>query len=369
MLPHYITKSFYCVGKDLDKCLNCSYCRLLDGETKYLDIQTCPTEINPAFSGIPVAVNLFRGDPMLQPLNTLSLLLDLEKHKHTGPAIVITKGLISEEFLNNVKDLDIDLHICLSAFGVNHPIDGGSVETFEKNIERVTKHGIRTSIEFRPIIYQINDSDASLSYVFGKAKEYGVPIGYCGLQAKPEVLETIKQNWGIVKPFPEKKFSPHKKFISDYLEQKMLDMADKYSVPIFRKTSCLISYQHGMERDYNAHYYRPNEVGCNNCVMKEKCFSYYNATNYEDSLAKTAKLLPYEHEVKYSKKHTCILAKQGICDSVTPDCFNIKGYLVTSDLELTTADVRITKWLTGLTMAVKMKESYVLSDFWNKDKT
>ena len=53
-------------------------------------------------------------------------------------------------------------------------------------------------------------------------------------------------------------------------------MAKKFDVPVFRKTSCLISYTHNLNRDYNAHYYRPNEVGCNGCIMESKCKEYKN---------------------------------------------------------------------------------------------
>ncbi len=50
------------------------------------------------------------------------------------------------------------------------------------------------------------------------------------------------------------------------------DLSSKYNVPIFRKTSCLISYVHNLERDYNPHYYRPGEMNCKSCLMKDKCF-------------------------------------------------------------------------------------------------
>jgi hypothetical protein len=38
-VPHYLTKSFWCMGQSLDYCLDCKYCRLLDGSTnEYNDL-------------------------------------------------------------------------------------------------------------------------------------------------------------------------------------------------------------------------------------------------------------------------------------------------------------------------------------------
>lgn len=363
MKKHYISKSFFSMGKELSNCLNCEYCRLLDKSTKDFNITTTPTEINSAFSEFPVAINLFHGDPMLQISNTLNLLERLEKANHKGPVIIITKAAVRS--LEKIKNFDLDIHICLSTFGINHALDGGNLKIFEDNLEKVSKAGIKTSIEFRPIIYQINDSEETIENVFRYAAKYQVPIGYCGMQGKPEILQNLSKKGYNIKPYPGTKFNSHKKFLGEDVEKTILRFSKKYKIPVFRKTSCLISYQHNLERDYNAHYYRPGEVGCYTCIMKDKCFKFHKSLD-KSVYKKTKKILPYPHKIVYRDNHTCILANQKICLSVTEHCFNIKGYLITTDKTLTTADVRATKWLTGLTMDVKMVESWNLSNIWQQ---
>jgi hypothetical protein len=60
----YFTKSFYMLGQSLKGCFNCSYCRLTGKESA--DFSILPSEINEHFRKLPVAVNLFYGDPLLQ---------------------------------------------------------------------------------------------------------------------------------------------------------------------------------------------------------------------------------------------------------------------------------------------------------------
>lgn len=119
----YIQKSFCLLVKSLNQCLNCKYCRLLDGSTETFNLSTLPGSINPNFRKLPVAVNLLYGDPTLQVEHTVSLLRKLEADKHTGPVVVILKGDFSK-FPNEYYSLD--LHFAFSTFGVNHDLDGGS---------------------------------------------------------------------------------------------------------------------------------------------------------------------------------------------------------------------------------------------------
>jgi len=151
----------------------------------------------------------------------------------------------------------------------------------------------------------------------------------------------------------------HKKIIPATIENVIQDLANQYNVPVFRKTSCLVSYVHGLERDYNAHYYRPNEVGCFSCSMKDKCFAFKTsliAVNYS--------ILPFNHSVVNKTKHECWLKKKGICEFPTEDCSNINDCVIQTKEQLTTADVRCIKWLTGMTVDSDFYESPYLSDFW-----
>jgi len=360
----YVSKSFVCIGNSLPFCFNCKYCRLINDWSSCITYFTMPSEINPLFKYLPVAVNLFYGDPMLQVDGTVTLLERLEKAGHKGPVIIITKGDFSR-FPD--RPFDLDLHIAFSTFGVeggrSMKYDGVDRNTLLTNLEVAFKRNYRYkySIEFRPIIYNVNDSDASIDWVLLLAQAYGLAIGYSGLQGTPDVVRIWEERNYNLKPYPGFKFG-HKKSLSkdrlDYIKTKAKDMG----VPIFSKTSCLLSYTHGLSRDYNAHYYRPNEVGCFGCAMQNKCFA---AKRLRDTLEPNLlDKIPFKAKLLYKKKHTCILKKKGICEYPTADCSRIRGGLIEIKDKITTADVRVIKWLTGYTVDADFYESSHLSSCW-----
>jgi hypothetical protein len=352
-----VQKSFILLGKSLPNCLGCQYCRLSDGSTDGMDLKVIPGDVNPVFRRLPVAVNLLYGDPTLQPEYTATLLRRLAASHHSGPVVIILKGDFSS--LSN-EHYDLDLHYAFSTFGLDHPLDGGSRAQFLMNLSEASRRACKFSIEFRPIIYGINDDRDTLSWVLDRAAEYNVAVGYSGLQGKPSVVSKWDKQGllDIIRPVPGFKFG-HKKIVASDAELMLQAMAQKRGVPLFRKTSCLVSYTHGLARDYNAHYYKPTEVGCATCPMQKRCALFKAAVT-----ARVATVLPYEHQVVYKNAHECILKRKGVCEFPTDDCSNISGNIIKTNVQLTTADVRVTKWLTGMTVDADFVENPYLNDFW-----
>ncbi|MBQ3020616.1 MAG: hypothetical protein IJD92_00140 [Bacilli bacterium] len=359
-----LAKSFYLLGDSLDYCYDCKYCRL-NGEVcdeKHYNI--IPSLINPIFSNIPVAVNLFYGDPLLQIDNTLKYLRLLESSKHKGPVIIVTKGDFSK--FPDVK-FDLDLHIAFSTFGVDSYLDGNTMQRFQNNLSqiKIRKNNYKYSIEYRPIIYNVNDTLEAFDKVFSLAKEYNLAVGYSGLQGKAESVKIWEENKIDLKPYPGYKFG-HKKIIDDRIVKLFEFVAKKYKVPIFRKTSCLFSYVHDLPRDYNAHYYRPNEVGCSDCIMKERCYKFKNSLSLNKDLTN---IIPFNYKIINKVNHECILKKKGICEFPTSDCSKISGNIIKIDDNITTSDVRLIKWLTGYTVDANFYESQLMSEKWIKNKS
>ena len=354
----YFGKSFMMIGDSLPYCLGCSYCRANDGDEKHYGL--IPTELNPKFKNIPVAVNLFYGDPMIQIDNTLSYLDRLEKAGHTGPVIIITKGNL-RKFPRDRK-YNLDLHFGLSTFGVDTTprYDGGSMGCFRDNLEYARELGYKYSVEFRPIINHINDDWETIEDVFKLASEHNTGIGYCGLQVSPILKKLIEIEKLPFIPyegcgFGMKKYLPPRiTSIFDILNQKYIDSAHA-----FRKTSCLIAWKHGLDRDPNAHYYRPNEVGCKTCPMYEKCMAYKNSLSKDNDID-----IPFDYEIVEKDKHVCGLFKLGVCKFPSSDCMNINGKLIKINEKITTTDVRLIKWLTGYTVDAEFVESPFMSKKW-----
>ncbi len=357
-------KSFYLLGDSLDHCYDCKYCRLNGEKSEDKHYNILPSEINPIFTNLPVAVNLFYGDPLLQIDNTVNYLRKLEEVEHKGPVIIVTKGDFSK-FPD--ERFNLDLHIAFSTFGVNSYLDGSSMERFENNLKQIElrKNNYKYSIEYRPIVYNVNDTVEAFEKVFTLAKKYNLAVGYSGLQGKPESVKIWQEKKINLQPYPGYKFG-HKKIIDDKVVMLFEKMAKYYNVPVFRKTSCLFSYVHGFERDYNAHYYRPNEMGCNNCIMKDKCMNFKKNLSLDNNLDE---VIPFKYEIINKQKHECILKKKGICEYPTEDCSNISGNVIHISKMLTTSDVRVIKWLTGYTVDANFNDSFLISEDWIKNKS
>ena len=356
-------KSFYLLGDSLNVCYDCAYCRLNGEKCEEQNYHLLPTDINDNFKKLPIAVNLFYGDPLLQIDNTIKLLKRLESIHYEGPVIIITKGDYS---LFPDVAFDLDLHIAFSIFGTDSIYDGSSIQRVKNNLKQINlrKNNYKYSLEYRPICYGVNDSSECFKTVFELAKEYNLALGYSGLQGKPSSVEIWKKEGIDLKPYPGYSFG-HKKLISKEKIDEFESLAKKYEVPIFRKTSCLISYVHSLGRDYNAHYYRPNEVGCSGCIMQEKCMEYKNSLTVED---KYKSIIPFDYELIKKENHECVLKKQGICNFPTEDCSHINGVLFKVKDNLTTSDVRVIKWLTGITVDANFTESAFISENWSKEK-
>ena len=357
----YFSKSGMLVGKELRHCFDCTYCRVHNGEllnyTKYL-----PTDLNPAFIDIPVMVNLFYGDPTLQISETVNILDRLEESKHQGNVIIITKGNM-EIFPN--KKWNLNLHFGISTFGLNSKYDGSTIERFENNLSICKDRGLSYSIEFRPIIKNINDSDEVFNYVVSIAKKYNVGIGYCGLQVSDETRERLSREGIIFEPYNEKVGFGLKKFISKERDNAFRNITHSQNVDVFKKTSCLIAASNHVP-DYNAHYYRPNEVGCPDCPNKKICQEYKENLFKNPNIEKLKSIIPFKFELVDKVDHVCTLYQNGLCQFPSNDCMHISGKMIKIDDEITTTDVRLIKWLTGYTVDAKFIESPYMSRAWLK---
>lgn len=359
----YFLKSFYVLGKEQTKCFNCSYCRARHNNIEeLLSFDKLPTEINPHFDTIPVVVNVLYGDPLLYIDNTLEYLERLQNAHHKGPVIVITKGnLISLE--SKLKQYDLKIFICLSVFGNDKYDKQGSVENLSKNLEiakRINeKFGYKYSIEYRPIINGINDSLPIMESIFKLANKYYVPIAYSGLQVDTDLKEYIERENLPFKPYDGYDFGL-KKNISNEVEFRLRGLSVQYVVPIFKKTSCAISYLN-RTRDYNAHYYRPFEVGCTTCPNKYVCEQFKLNNN---KIKEEFSWLPFDLKLEWKENHVCNLYRTLQCKFPSNDCLHIKGWMLTTDKKLTTSDVRLIKWLTGFTVDAEFEELHYIQKDW-----
>jgi hypothetical protein len=359
------------MGKEHAVCYDCAYCRARNKfNTK--EYFTAPSDINPLLINIPVVINVFYGDPILYIDDTIKCLTILKEANHQGPVIIITKGDLYNDKVREVfdKDWGLKIYFGLSVFGNDAYDSVGNLDRLRCNLivcEQLSrKYTYAYGIEYRPIINGINDSDELMKKIFKLASYYNTGIAYSGLQVEPELEEYIKEKNLPFTPYDGFEFGM-KKNISDDVIRKIEEYSRTYNVPVFKKTSCSISYFMNIGRDYNAHYYRPNEMKCNNCpnktnCLKTKCTNDLIENINEEYLSK----LPFDLKFVYKEDHQCRLHREGLCKFHSDDCMHIHGTLLTTDRVLTISDVRLIKWLTGYTVDADFVESPYISEDWIK---
>ena len=369
LTDYYFLKSFYCMGKEHSKCFDCSYCRARN-KHNIKEYFTAPSEINPLFIKIPVVINIFYGDPLLYTEDTLRCLEILEKVKHEGPVIIITKGDLSNSSIMEIFDRkwNLNIHFGLSFFGNEIYDHHATFDRLEKNLiiskYLSEKYGYSYGIEYRPIIKGINDSKEIMKRLFKMAKKYQTTIAYSGLQVEKELEEYMRKNNLPFEPYDGYDFGM-KKNIGNNVVELLKKYSVEYDVPIFKKTSCAISFSQHIGRDYNSHYYRPNEMGCSQCPNKHNCHDFKgNIDKMKGIDYDLISKLPFDLKLVYKENHQCKLHREGLCKFPSQDCLNIKGTLLQTDRKLTTSDVRVIKWITGMTVDAIFEESPYISSDW-----
>lgn len=110
---------------------------------------------------------------------------------------------------------------------------------------------------------------------------------------------------------------------------------------------------YNFDKDYNAHYYRPNELNCNLCIMNNKCKKFKE--NQDSNVNKFKNIIPFDFDIIYKEKHKCYLHDK--CKYPTDDCTNINSFLINIKQKITLADLRVIKWLTGYTVNAEFIDS------------
>ncbi|MFE3026126.1 radical SAM protein [Nocardia tengchongensis] len=195
-------------------------------------------------------------DPMLPRVkpHTLNMLRLLDEQKLTNHVLVISRWHIGPEdcaILNSFKN--IRLTILVTNSGIDHkaiePVDSNiaakSLRTAFENAERY-----RVIHYWRPIVPGLNDSDEHLRRGLGLTNHAHATV-FTGLFYKAQIQEYFKVH-GLPEPYDE---GPRRKILPETLEERILTAARTFGTgsPLFRKTSCAVTYAHEVA-DYNGHF-------------------------------------------------------------------------------------------------------------------
>ena len=110
-----------------------------------------------------------------------------------------------------------------------------------------TRRKYRTILYWRPLVPGLNDTDEHLAAAHELSKHADATV-FTGLFYRDQIAEYYRAN-GIPEPYED---TARRKIVPETLERRVLDTFS-HSSALFRKTSCAVSYAHGLP-DYNGHY-------------------------------------------------------------------------------------------------------------------
>jgi DNA repair photolyase len=239
----------------------------------------------------PIQVFNRATDPFLPQVvpHTLAVLADLDARGLRNPVLVITRHKVNPEHcaaLNRLTNVKVTLLFTWSG------IEDQRVEPFPSHVAATslqTAHAhaerYRTVLYWRPIVPGLNDTPEHLAQARQLAGHAHATV-FTGLFYRDEIAEYYRSN-GIPEPYAD---TARRKIVPAELEQRILAAFPAGGPALFRKTSCAVSYAHGLP-DYNGH------VGvrelCDICPLAQLdlCLSAHRTPTSQE-LIEVASVLP-----------------------------------------------------------------------------
>ncbi len=202
----------------------------------------------------PVQVLNRATDPFLPSVrpHTLAVLADLDGRGLRNHALVITRHQMKPDDiarLNQFANLKVTLLFTYSG------IEDKRIEPYPSHVAAGSltlmsapgRRRYRTILYWRPLVPGLNDSDEHLARAYALSQAADATV-FSGLFYRDQIARYYRAN-GLPEPYDA---TARRKIVPDTLEQRVLT-AFAGSASLFRKTSCAVSYAHGLP-DYNGHY-------------------------------------------------------------------------------------------------------------------
>jgi DNA repair photolyase len=192
-------------------------------------------------------------DPFLPAVrsHTFAVLEDLDVRGLRNHVLVITRHQMKPgdiERLNALNSLKLTLLFTYSG------IDDQRIEPYPSSVAAASLRLMsapryrryRTVLYWRPLVPGLNDSPQHLDAAYQLAQVADATV-FTGLFYRDEIAAYYRSG-GLPEPYGE---TARRKIVPETLERRVLATFDT-GTPLFRKTSCAVSYAHGLP-DYNGH--------------------------------------------------------------------------------------------------------------------
>jgi hypothetical protein len=166
--------------------------------------------------------------------------------------LVITRHQLKPadaERLNRLHYLKVTLLFTYSGIEDTRiePYPSHVAATSLKLMSEVAARRYGTVLYWRPLVPGLNDSDEHLARAYELSQHADATV-FTGLFYRDQIADYYRAS-GLPEPYDE---TARRKIVPETLEQRVLDVF-KESASLFRKTSCAVSFVHGLP-DYNGHY-------------------------------------------------------------------------------------------------------------------
>jgi len=208
-------------------------------------------------------------DPFLPRVKNhlFAVLEDLDARGLRNHVLVITRYRVDPEDcarLNALRNVRVTLLLTYSG------IDDTRIEPFDKTVAATSlrvaaehARAYRTVLYWRPLVPGLNDSPEHLATAVELSRVANATV-FTGLFYRDEIADYYKAN-NLPEPYED---TARRKIVPETLEARILAaFADGAGGPLFRKTSCAVSFAHGVP-DYNGHYGIGEEL-CGICPLQQ----------------------------------------------------------------------------------------------------
>ncbi|MEU6720210.1 hypothetical protein ABZ897_52905 [Nonomuraea sp. NPDC046802] len=197
-------------------------------------------------------------DPFLPGVreHLFAVLNDLDGRELTNHVLVITRAHLKVsdcERLNALRHLKVTLLFTYSGID-DKRIEPHPSQIVVKSLRLATalnSRRYRTILYWRPLVPGLNDTAAHLARAAVLSRWADATV-FTGLFYRDEIAEYYRAN-GLPEPYEE---TARRKIVPETLEGRILARFARRpsdASPLFRKTSCAVSYVHSLP-DYNGHY-------------------------------------------------------------------------------------------------------------------
>jgi DNA repair photolyase len=209
----------------------------------------------------PVQIFNRATDPFLGGVkeHLFAVLEDLDGRGLTNHVLVITRTRVGRDDCARLNDLQ---HLKVTILFTYSGISDRRIEPFSSTVATrsmglATSYGspehprrFRTVFYWRPLVPGLNDGERALARA-AELSQFSDATVFTGLFYRGEIAEYYRAN-GIPEPYEQ---VARRKIVPEALEERVLAAfahRPQGSAPLFRKTSCAVSYAHGLP-DYNGH--------------------------------------------------------------------------------------------------------------------